>query len=456
MSDLSRKLDEALGLAAPAAPATKPATTPKPSTKPDPLRPKQPHPDAMPKPKALPAAPLAPAKPQTKPTTTPSTRPVPRDPMRPKQPHPSVQPKPKACPCEDASAKLFSLAMNEAYEDEAHPNTQKFWQDQGDHPFRDHPILSRHGHNLSKSAFDYTTQRADKVGGKLSMQNMMTLVQQAMALERQHADALLELAKDITVQIWNVDRETLHPKLSMDGGSPGGGGGEAEPEAPLNPDEHKHVQKRISMNTLTQGSAVHAMFTMHHLIDKKLAQISPRLLDIYNKIASASVYHYWLMDIPMILGQLAHMKAGEEEVKFDESGTPHIMARAVCFPVLCQELSKGVMEVLTMHHISELPPETGKKVIQHADKLEYEPWQIQVGPELWRRFLKAIPKKADIKVIVAALSVQEPDEVHKILELVIENPADAQQMLADLTAEPETFDVTEWNPIEGDDEGMAV
>jgi hypothetical protein len=145
---------------------------------------------------------------------------------------------------------------------------------------------------------------------------------------------------------------------------------------------------------------------MHYLVEKAIQQIDPQLMELYNKLAIGSVHSYWLYDIAAMLQQLATTKVGVEKVKFSETGEPMIMAKAIVFPVLCQELSKGVMEVLTMHHISGLDEPTQKAVVKHADKLEDEPWLIQVGPQLWRAFLKVVPKKIKLAELISTLSTK--------------------------------------------------
>jgi hypothetical protein len=122
----------------------------------------------------------------------------------------------------------------------------------------------------------------------------------------------------------------------------------------------------------------------------------------------------------------------EPEPEQPEPEQPVVVARAVCFPVLCQELSKGVMEILTMHGLSAYDEDTARGVIHYADRLEDEPWLIQVGPELWRKFLKVVPKRTKLADIVSMLSTLQPSEVNKVITAVIENPDEATEILQDL------------------------
>ena len=461
---------------------SKPSPTPRPS-KPNPFSPPQPR--TIPKPKAsdysdqmgaAPAAPTAPPREApTRPTTPTTPRPSKPNPFSP--PQPRTMPKPKARRTDGMMEMISSTVVPvimEAYEDESHRSTQDFWRDlprNREHTFGKHPILAMHGANLSKDAFDFTSEKMQQSGGAINSHQFMQIVMQIMQLESRHKEELQELAKDITVKIWGVPREMLETDLGpmdMGGGDDfGEEDDQEEEEVPELTDEIRpQVNKRISMNTMTQGSAVHAMYSMHHLVDRAINKISPQLLQLYNRVASGSVHQYWLLDIPAIAAQLKNMKAGEVRVEFpqdrqepeaeidpeeglgdedtwDENKDPRVRASAVIFPVLCQELSKGVMEVLTMHGLADLDDEQSKAVIHHGDKLEDEPWLIQVGPALWRKFLTVVPKGIRMADIITALSLQEPDEVHKILMATLEHPENAKQLLQELLKDPEEFDIDE-------------
>jgi hypothetical protein len=276
---------------------------------------------------------------------------------------------------------------------------------------------------------------------------------QIMQLEQRHAPELEQLAIKVVGEIWGVPEKMLKPKLTDNvdvEGDPDIDLGEDEQEqAEIDAPMRKQINKRISMNMLTQGSAVHNMMTMHHIVNKELNQIEPRLLELYTQWSSGSVALYWMFDVMAVAKQLAGQAIGscrvqypnDEEEEQPQQPQPQIIAKAFCFPVLCQELSKGVMEVISHHGFKDMDEKTVSTITKHADRMEDEPWLIQVGPELWRRFLKVAPRKAALAQVVAVLATKEPDEVHDILMAVVENPDKAKQMLEDLVAAPEEFDL---------------
>jgi len=424
-----------------------------------------------------PVAMPAPAKPApTKPSPTKPApgRPAPSRPSPFKPPKPHTVPKPKA---EDMADKIEEAVenadkpVNEAYDDEVNSNTKNFWENlpkDMQHTFAKHPLLAIHGDRLSRSAYEYLADG--------DPQSVQLWFQRIMRVERNFIPQLEELAKDLTVKIWGVPKEMLHAEITTDveipENEPAEAGSPPEMEAGEEPSDELRAQinKRITTNALTHGAAVHQMLSMHHVVDKELNEIDKRLIKAYSSLSKGSVKMYWFMDIAMIADSLRNMKVGnsavvwqppekedeeekpedeydlEKDTELDESELDEakIVAKAVCFPVLCQELSKGVMEMLMMHGYSELEPKVQDALQRYSDILEDEPWLIQIGPELWRRMLKVIPKDVPLSELVMELGMMDPGNLHKVMDATIDYPEDAKEMLgeiADKIRQPEERDV---------------
>jgi hypothetical protein len=136
-----------------------------------------------------------------------------------------------------------------------------------------------------------------------------------------------------------------------------------------------------------------------------------------------------------------------------------IQARAMVFPVLVQELVKGAMEYLTTLSMADMDEEDRRIVLKQADRMDYEPWQIQVGPELWNAFLKIVPRGATLATVVHKFAGKDPKFVHKILADTIEavhrneDPLSPREAIAELMADlesPAPDEDAEWS--EGDDD----
>ena len=336
--------------------------------------------------------------------------------------------------------------LSEAFDDEAHPETVRYWNNirnrNNPHTFAKHPIMAMYGNELTRASHEHTASKAGehRAGYRnmgRSMQSFMRMVQQVIQLERRHSDQLIDLAKNIVVKIWGVPKEMLQAELTPQTDVGGDGGGAPEQDnRPLDPALLKYINKRITLNTLTHGSAVHAMLTMHHLVDEAIREIDPRLLDLYSKTSSISHQTYWLIGIPNMQGMRA---AGSTRVEYGDGDggdgeEPRIIAKAVVFPVLCQELSKGVAELLSHHGLQGHSEDELRHIYKHADVLNDEVFLVQVGPELWRRFLRVLPRGVNLANLYMLLAKLEPDELHNVVAAVVEEPERAKQILSELVS----------------------
>ena len=71
---------------------------------------------------------------------------------------------------------------------------------------------------------------------------------------------------------------------------------------PLSAQQRQIVNKRLTLNLLIQGAAVHGHWAAHRLVDKELAAINPKLFPIYDEMLMRSRLGYWLGGIPSIMG----------------------------------------------------------------------------------------------------------------------------------------------------------
>lgn len=350
------------------------------------------------------------------PDTTPERKPKP-NPFRP--PKPEIMPQPQN-------------KLHEAYNDEAHPGTQKFFKTPTG-ALAGHPILGKHGHTLAQGAFGFTADRmAAKNVSVAQMYQMMQVYQQVLQREAKHKTQLVQLAKRAVSEIWGIDINDLQADLTQ----------QVDPNqteqafkqelgAKIDPRVQSHIHMRSTINMLTHGAAVHHMLTIHHMIADELNQLDPTLLDMYDKLAAGSTHIYWFMDIARMAAMLTQMAVGSARVDYTQEDEPVVVAKGVCLPVLCQELSKGVMMLLSHHHLGKLDKATATAVVKHADAIELEPWYIMIGPELWRKFniVAAKLKGVSRAEVIAKLANMEPQEAHDVLLNIIENPARAEQLL---------------------------
>lgn len=109
-----------------------------------------------------------------------------------------------------------------------------------------------------------------------------------------------------------------------------------------------------------------------------------------------------------------------------------VSATGITWQLLTKELVKGTAELICMHGLSQLPEHNYRYVIEAADRLEFEPWLLQSGGELWRRLLAAVPNGVSVAHVLMHLARLPAEELQPIIADVIEQSDSASRRLAAL------------------------
>lgn len=334
-----------------------------------------------------------------------------------------------------------------------HPSIRKIFSKEGkdSYPLSNHPLFAIYGKDLADDTFEYLKKKYQEALGseQFNQRQIMNLLNQALQIEAPHREKLEILAIKIVKKVWNItDEIEFDAKLvkeeafELSNYEPSDDDDYDDNE--LTPEEKKEVDKRITLNAMTHGASLHQMISMHHLETAALNQIDPQLVDIYSQFAVGSQYSTWGTDIEMMLAMLGQ-QGGEVKIGWPkkEEGKMIVMTKAIIFPILIHELSKGIMELLTSHGLpTDL--ETLKKVYKHADRPEHEIFHYFIGPELWRKMIKVIDGD-QLSDVIAALSQQDSDEIHRIVGTIIDSPEEAKELIKDLIDDPEDFDIEDFN-----------
>ena len=150
------------------------------------------------------------------------------------------------------------------------------------------------------------------------------------------------------------------------------------------------VAKRRVMNALIQGASKKGHY-MFNLVANELNQMDPTILKKYGILMSVNDLAYWIFPDEMAMGMSGGGEAGKEEID-TETEPPTVIARGVFFPVLVHELIKGVMEVMATKGLPD-DPRAAEMVMNKADLLPYELWDLRLGPVIWEKFLQSYPER---------------------------------------------------------------
>jgi uncharacterized protein YutD len=243
--------------------------------------------------------------------------------------------------------------------------------------------------NRYKRAFD-----VEDIDNTQLMMQMMPMVHETMALESKHKKDLEKLAEKMIREEYDMSEDvveikaTLSPKISLEGTkkhpTPKSNDYQFESHSDM-VNAKEEVYKRRLLNAMIQGSAKKTNH-MFHVVDEELTNMDPRLLNRYSKVMSAADYMYYV--IPKMDNGTS---GGVVKVTFPTPENPKavIEAEAMIFPVLIHELVKGVMELLSAHGLPK-DKKLGDYVVDKADFLAAEPWDMRIGPALWDRFTDSI------------------------------------------------------------------
>ena len=281
----------------------------------------------------------------------------------------------------------------------------------------------------------------DSIDSGKVMVDMMPMLKETMVLESKHKNELEKLAEKMIREEYNMDEDVveiiaeLTNTINIEGTK--------KNPRPVNVDiEFKNhdeivlandeVYKRRFLNALIQGAAKKVNH-MYHMVDEELSEMDPRLPNKYSKLMSAADYMYYIVPA-METG----ISGGIVRVEFPTEKNPKaiIHAQAMVFPVLIHELVKGVMELLSAHGLPK-NKKIGNFVINKADFLAAEPWDMRLGPGLWTRFTNLIePDDFNLKHHIYSELVALPvREFNVKMKEIMANTKEGRKIIADLVKE---------------------
>jgi hypothetical protein len=107
-----------------------------------------------------------------------------------------------------------------------------------------------------------------------------------------------------------------------------------------------------------------------------------------------------------------------------------VVARGTNWQLVAKELVKGTAELICLHGLNQLSDATYHRVIEQTDRLDFEPWMLQSGGELWRRLLAVVPDDRPISHVLMGLARLPAEELESVLTTVIEQYEFAADRLA--------------------------
>jgi hypothetical protein len=195
------------------------------------------------------------------------------------------------------------------------------------------------------------------------------------------------------------------------------------------------ADKRRMMNMMTQGAAVGSHYAFE-LADEALTKIDPNLKKLYGTIMSTAEFAYWAMPERVQRAMSASGDGAAGKAKIEQNGDQVIIhVEGLIFPVLIQEIVKGLMEYIA--YDPEEEPEVHNYSREQTDTLGNEIWDVKFGPAVWRRVLDTIGHENQrwMPQVYQHLQSLPPGEFSQVVHGILQSDPKMRQWMADLIAQ---------------------
>ena len=194
------------------------------------------------------------------------------------------------------------------------------------------------------------------------------------------------------------------------------------------------VAKRRFLNAMMAGTAFKGQY-MFHMAEDEINAIDEDLIDEYGLLMAITEWAYFMIPPEAAAGAASsdEQSAGSERVDFT-TDPPTLICRAKSFPILCHEIVKAWGEFMSSYGLPQGDIEKSKRIINKADFLEAENWDLMMGPGFWGRFLEAIDEnELDIKSQLYIMIAQMPPRnFNNFMKEVLKKSQRGKQMMVDL------------------------
>lgn len=219
---------------------------------------------------------------------------------------------------------------------------------------------------------------------------------------------------------------------------------EAEAAQALAQFDDPEVAKRHVINAMIHGGAVSKNYA-YQLIGQELGQINPDLVTLYGIAMAGSELGYFVApdDFAAQAARTPGLIGGSSEVTFEPSApaeitpdegagyapapvrepegrtVPVVRARGLIFPMLVQELAKGLLELVSYEGLPQ-DAEKARDVIDKTDLVDKESWAMIMGRGLWTRFVSTLGGNDDeiTMHLYNRIVAMPPEEFNKTMQTI--------------------------------------
>lgn len=201
------------------------------------------------------------------------------------------------------------------------------------------------------------------------------------------------------------------------------------------------VAKRRFLNAMMAGAAFKGQY-MFHMAEEEINAIDGDLITEYGLLMAITEWAYFIIppETAAAAASSSEQSGGSERVDFTTE-PPTLICRARSFPLLCHEIVKSYVEYMSAWGLPQSDEEgaeaKAKYILNKADFLEAENWDLMLGPGFWGRFLEVIDEsELDIKSqLYIKIAKMPPAEFNTFMKEILKKSERGKQMMVDLANE---------------------
>jgi hypothetical protein len=190
---------------------------------------------------------------------------------------------------------------------------------------------------------------------------------------------------------------------------------------------YKEIQKRIILNGLVHGAAMHIWKSAYYIIKEQIDNLDPILMSLYDQYTTSVGWLIWQIspdDMQKAIDSGNSTTQGFNQLKFEEVDEPecNIHCHAINFPVLLHEVTKGAIDYLICHGIPrEYSEDELKYYYAIADSYENEVWHYLMSPTIWIKLIEASNVDTqELPLVIARLTQLSYQELTDVLKACID------------------------------------
>jgi len=244
--------------------------------------------------------------------------------------------------------------------------------------------------------------------------------------ESKHKEELEQLAVDTIRELFDIPEHVrLLPEIT-DVGAVEEQDDSPSPVLSLTPERQREmrseIEKRVILNGLVHGCAMHIWKSAHYIIKDKVDEIDQSLMEMYNIYTASIGWMLWQIDPNQAMASIKKdgQAQGKNELKFEEEGEAEcdIECSGINFPVLLHEVAKGAIDYLICHAIpKEYTEEELTYYYAKADDYQNEFWHYLLSPTLWTSLIESANVDSTyLPTVIARLTQLDYTELSTVMK----------------------------------------